>query len=218
MTKLFTTAKHWHIFILIFVLPFIAYVFMMANMFKHLFEMQYDLINKGIEPDPFIMFSQMKYFPIIMIAFTFAQFAWQWSVGSRLHAKLPSHVQMNLKVFKSFIIIPFVYTSILSIFLVSIFFNLTESSMIGTNGPPKELLNILPWIPLIMILHLFSIFCIFHSIYFIAKILKAVENQDNVTFGDYVAEFFMNWFLPVGIWFLQPRINKVFTPKEKTES
>lgn len=59
-------------------------------------------------------------------------------------------------------------------------------------------------------LHLFSMFCMFYCGYFNAKALKAVETKKPVTFSDYVGEFFLIWFFPIGIWIIQPRINKIF--------
>jgi len=50
----------------------------------------------------------------------------------------------------------------------------------------------------------------FYCLYFISKSLKAVELQRDVTFNDYAGEFFLIWFFPIGIWFIQPRINKLF--------
>jgi hypothetical protein len=53
-------------------------------------------------------------------------------------------------------------------------------------------------------------FCIFYCFYFTAKVLKTVELQKPVTFNDYAGEFFLIWFFPIGIWFIQPRINRLF--------
>ena len=35
------------------------------------------------------------------------------------------------------------------------------------------------------------------------------ELQKEATFNDFVGEFFLIWFYPIGIWFVQPEINKV---------
>jgi len=62
----------------------------------------------------------------------------------------------------------------------------------------------------------FLLFCMFYCLYFNAKALKAAEWQRPVTFSDFAGEFFMIWFFPVGIWILQPRINKLFENKSGT--
>jgi hypothetical protein len=191
---------------------------MVVGMFTHILEMQNQIKNNGAEPNPFIMFEQMKYFPFVMLGFTIFQFAWQWSVGVSLHPKLPKQVKMNLNVFKAFLIIPFVYIVVISMGMGSVISNMSESTMRSTEGQPSEdLINMIKWFPIFILLHLFSMFCLFYTIYFLSKELRAVEKQDYINGNDYIGEFFMNWFLPVGIWFLQPRINKIFNPKEEIE-
>jgi hypothetical protein len=37
-----------------------------------------------------------------------------------------------------------------------------------------------------------------------------VELQREALAGDYIVDFILFWFFIVGIWFLQPRINKIF--------
>ena len=64
-------------------------------------------------------------------------------------------------------------------------------------------------IGVIVPLHLFSMFCIFYSLYFVAKTFKTVELQRQVSFSDFAGEFFMIWFYPIGIWIVQPKINKM---------
>jgi hypothetical protein len=65
---------------------------------------------------------------------------------------------------------------------------------------------------LIVPLHLLSMGCLFYCLYFIAKALKSVEAQQPVSVSEYLGDFFLLWFYPVGIWILQPRVNKLFPP------
>ena len=64
-------------------------------------------------------------------------------------------------------------------------------------------------VAIILPLHLFSMFCILYSLYFVAKTFKTVELQREVTFSDFAGEFFLIWFYPIGIWIVQPKINKM---------
>jgi hypothetical protein len=50
--------------------------------------------------------------------------------------------------------------------------------------------------------------------YFVAKTFKTVELQKEVTFSDFIGEFFMFWFYYIGILFLQPKINKMVEDDE----
>jgi hypothetical protein len=60
---------------------------------------------------------------------------------------------------------------------------------------------------LIVPLHLLAMYCMFYDLHFVAKSLRIAELRRAVTFSDYGAVFFLLWFYPIGIWFVQPRIN-----------
>lgn len=42
-----------------------------------------------------------------------------------------------------------------------------------------------------------------------AKALKTLEIGNDIEVGSYIGDFFLIVFLPIGIWFLQPRLNKI---------
>ena len=77
------------------------------------------------------------------------------------------------------------------------------------NEPPPAVELIMSLVVIIIPLHLFSMFCIFYSLYFVAKTYKTVELQRQVSFSDFAGEFFMIWFYPIGIWIIQPKLNKI---------
>ena len=131
-------------------------------------------------------YASMQYlFSIVMILYMSTFCGWFYALGTNLHKKLPLTAPMNLTRFKIFLIIPIVYILIFSLFLTEI---------------PVEIIP----------LHLFSMFCLFYCMYFNAKALKAVELQTPVTFSDFSGEFFLLWMFPIGIWTIQPRVNKLF--------
>lgn len=126
-------------------------------------------------------------------------FFWLYTLATNLNRKLPDVMPMNINRFKVFWAIPFLY-----IVLIYAFMMFTIPFISNGNIPnPFIFLLIFP-------LHLFSMFCIFYCLYFVAKSLKAVELQRKVSSGDYIGEFFTLWFFPIGIWFIQPRVNKLF--------
>jgi hypothetical protein len=57
-------------------------------------------------------------------------------------------------------------------------------------------------------------FCLFYCIFFVAKTYKTVQLKREATFDDFVGEFFMTWFFPVGVWMMQPKINKMLAQYE----
>lgn len=137
---------------------------------------------------------------IIWLIIGGVMFGWLYSTGVNLHKKLPQSMSMNLSVFKSMILIPLVYIVAISTYFAS-------SLQAQPNGQVQLSSG---FFRLIFTIHLLAMFCILYCFYFNAKSLKAVEWQKPVTFSDYAGEFFLIWFFPIGIWFIQPRINKLF--------
>ncbi|WP_192821747.1 hypothetical protein [Rufibacter sp. LB8] len=66
---------------------------------------------------------------------------------------------------------------------------------------------------LVGLLVCYLMYAYFHLHAFTAKALRSIELRRKARFGDYVGEFFLLLFWPVGIWVLQPRINKIAIKK-----
>ena len=195
MINLFLKAKHWQLFTLVFILPIAVQGIMMISIFS-------DVIDNP-NPDPAFMLNYMWAFPIIMLLVISVNFGWLWSVAVGLQKKVPQNVTMKVKKFKIFFFIPLFYLSAIALFFVTMM-----STMVNSN--PESIPPLLAGMLFIIIpLHLFSMFCIFYSLYFVAKTIKTVELQREVTFGEFIGEFLMIWFYFIGIWFLQPKINKM---------
>lgn len=180
--KKFLTLKHWQLFGLLMGLPIVFQLITIGSLIS--------------SHDPTAMF---YFFPIMMILFIGFFFGWFYALGTNLYKKLPQTATMNLTRFKISLLIPVIYLLLISVFMVGMF------SYISSDVKPN-----LAIFALIVPLHLFSMFCIFYCLYFNAKALKTVEWQKPVTFSDFAGEFFLIWFFPVGIWIIQPRINKLF--------
>jgi hypothetical protein len=44
-----------------------------------------------------------------------------------------------------------------------------------------------------------------------------VELQKNASFSEFLTEFVLFWLLPIGIWFIQPRINAIFENRQPSD-
>ena len=42
-----------------------------------------------------------------------------------------------------------------------------------------------------------------------AKTIKTAEQKRKLDFGDFAGEFFLMWFFMIGVWILQPKINRM---------
>lgn len=58
-------------------------------------------------------------------------------------------------------------------------------------------------------MHLLAMFAMFYALLFTAKRLVTLERKQEVTFFEYSGPFFLLWFFPIGVWFIQPRVNKL---------
>ncbi len=194
MTNLFLKAKHWQLFILMCGIPLIFQFVVMTTIFSTIGQPN---IN------PLFLFQYMKFFPLIMLISVGSYFGWFWSVATGCQNKIPGGIKMKVRKFKVFFFIPLVY--IISVLVLVI---IGTNGMLESTGKPS-ISFVLGLTGIIVPMHLFSMFCIFYSVYFTAKTLKTVELQREVKFADFVAEFFLIWFYPVGVWILQPKVNRL---------
>ncbi len=62
------------------------------------------------------------------------------------------------------------------------------------------------------------VYVFYALLYFLAfpgRSLRTIELNKQVVLRDYIGDFFLIVCLPVGIWFLQPRLNRIVEEKEK---
>ncbi len=184
--KRFLKAKSWQIFMVTIGLPIILEIIAITFMI--------------IRGNPTVI---LKIMPIMMIFFLGGFFGWLWAVAINLQEKLTAELKLSVIRFKTFLLIPIIYFVIFFVFI-----DLAMSGTIenGTGLNPAIFVLIIPF-------HLFAMFCIFYCLYFVSKVFKTVELQRKVTFSDFAGEFFMIWFLIIGIWIIQPKINKMIEAK-----
>ncbi|GGK80545.1 hypothetical protein ACD591_09965 [Rufibacter glacialis] len=195
MKEKFLKAKHWQLFILTCGIPV---VFQLGIM-----EVILSKIGSGGDSDPSAVFTYLKLSLVVVVLFAAIFFGWFWSVAIGLQGGVPKNVKMKVRKFKVFFFMPLAY-----ILLISITMGGAVDGMVGGGTGPSEGL-IGGFIGIIVPLHLFSMFCIFYCLYFVAKTYKTVELQREVGFWDFSGEFFQFWFFPIGIWSLQPKINRM---------
>jgi hypothetical protein len=197
ITERFLRAKHWQLFVLTFGIPMAFQLFMMGTVLAS--------IGKETEPDPMAFLNFFYVFPVLMLVFVGTFFGWFWAIGVGLQNKVPANVKMKTNKFKVFFFIPITYMLLISASIVTLVSGLPVmvEGVTETNGLIAGSMAIA--IPL----HLFSMLCIFYCLYFVSKTFKTVELQRETTFSDFAGEFFLIWFYPIGIWIIQPKVNKM---------
>ena len=198
MIKKFLNAKHWQLFTLMFGIPILLQIITMTSMFVN--------IDANSNPDPTGTLNMMKIFPIIMLLYVGLFFGWFWSIGIGLQKYIPSDINMKTKKFKIFFFIPLIYILFFLTIIGTTFYGISSGNNAVGGIVGKMLFIVIP-------MHLFSMFCMFYLLYFVSKAIKTTELERNVTFSEFIGEFFMIWFFPIGIWFIQPRINKIVNKK-----
>jgi hypothetical protein len=123
------------------------------------------------------------FLPIVIIGI-WTDLLWIYSIGVLLHEKYSSYLNVPLFRFKICLIYNFLY----SIFFV-------------TNIIPLDYLG--PF-------HLISFVCNMYALYFMSKLIVLIERKKEVKFQDYISTFIFAWLYFVGVWQIQPRVNKLF--------
>ena len=121
-----------------------------------------------------------------------AFFLWLWTMGSLLNSLVKPPLRLSLGFFRFALVFPLVY---------------------GLAFP------FLAWVPrtsrnyVIVPIHLFAMICLIYSLRFVAKSLALQEECRFLTFRDYYPSFFLLWFFPIGVWWIQPKINKLYAAR-----
>lgn len=107
---------------------------------------------------------------------------WAYNLGINLHRKLQN--KNNLKI--NLLIISLVTAYLLIAFPQYIAENYRSTMLLFGNG------------------------LYFYCVYFLSKTLVTVESGKDANFYEYGGTFFLVYMMPLGIFWLQPRINKIF--------
>lgn len=201
MIKKFLKAKHWQLFVLMFGIPFVVQAVGMVHFFSIIQELE-SLEYSGDVSPTIIMDSMMNFAGLgfsISILMGLLLFGWLWSVGIGLQDKIADELKLSTGLFKAALIFPAIYLGLIMGLAGYVFFNI-ESLMVGAISP-SIIFTIFP-------LHFLTMIAMIYSLYFVAQTIKTVEFQRKVSFGDFIGEFFLVWFFPIGVWILQPKINE----------
>jgi hypothetical protein len=201
----FLKLKHWQLFGVLAGIPavfqFVATGWVVANtdLMKFLWQLPF---NPARWQD-IVALIPIKlvagYYAVMMVLFAALIFCWLYSLGTNLCKRLPEAIKMNLTGFKLSLFIAVACKVFSAAYMYFLFGGISA----GGEWHAATFAVLVP-------LQLMSMFCTFYCFYFIAKALKTIELQQAVTFNDCALEFFGIWIFPVGIWFVQPKINKIF--------
>jgi hypothetical protein len=191
LMKRFLLAKSWQLFLAVFVVPFSIFI---SGLFVPL-----HVLNGA-----YFFFA----IPIAVVLSQMVIYSWMWSVGHILFKALNLSLFFTNGTFRFFIAIP-----VAIIFLILIFW-LWGATILGLGQ--FSMANILTGM-LVFVVPLEILFMAsqFYCFYFVAKVIKTAETDKVVSFENFSTEFIWLILFPVGIWFIQPRVNRVVAKGSK---
>ena len=125
---------------------------------------------------------------------------WLYTVGSTANKMLPESLRKNTFIYTAGYTVAIFYGAVMAIGVFP-YVDLT------VRPPPEPPVWVVP-------LHLVSMFGMFYGLWFTSKQFVTLQKNHYVKFADYSGSLFLFWFSPIGVWFLQPRINEIFCEKE----
>lgn len=125
----------------------------------------------------------------VMAPFVVCMMGWLWSTGSFLTLIVKSTLKLDIRFFRFALIYATLYL-------------LTALPFFLSRNPVVECV-ILP-------MHLLAVFSLFYVLNFVSRSLVLAEKGSIATFRDYALSQLLFWVSPVGVWLIQPRINRFY--------
>jgi len=158
------------------------FIVLIGAMFMAQALMASSIINEGMP--------NVVSFVVPMMLLSIVYFGWFWAISSACYKVLPKELASSPRPMQIALIYAFAY-----IVLSGIFF-------FGKGAKPPGY---------VVVMHLLAMVSIFYSLGFTAKQLTKLEQNKNVTFFSYSGPFFLMWFFPIGVWFIQPKVNQLLS-------
>ncbi|UTW62094.1 hypothetical protein KFE98_19110 [bacterium SCSIO 12741] len=196
MISLFLRAKHWQFFLLFVAIPFGVHSFNMTQLILNTVGSNTPEFDNAI--------GVFRGFVGVATLSFFGLFGWFWSIYFGLKKSLPAQIKFPDNRFRFFLLFPAIYIALL------LFYFLSFINSFFSDAGEIEPVFIGMAMTIVIPLHLISVFGMFHSLYWVAKTIKTAEMQRKVDFSEFVGEFFLIWFNPIGIWIVQPKVNRLF--------
>lgn len=156
------------------------------------------------------------FFLVLMILPMLVQVGWYRAVGQDLKKYLPDHASFNDKTFKITLAVQVI--SVLA--MVGTFWygwnwlgdsipGWIESDGVSDERAKDLALSALKVAGLVAIIGLIGFAAAIYNSYFVGKTLKTIEEGRPVKGGELVGYVILSYFLVIGIWIMQPKVNRL---------
>jgi CDP-diglyceride synthetase len=146
------------------------------------------IIVLGLFIRNFSVNNEPTYQTIFSITGTVIYFLYTFLIGHELYQLLPRKVELN---YNLFVVNSFVWLT--AYIIVMILSNGQGMVFHGIEALPA----------------FYVFYALLNYFAFPARTLKSIELNRQATLREYIGDFFLIVLLPIGIWFLQPRVNKI---------
>ncbi|MGB3344327.1 MAG: SoxR reducing system RseC family protein [Aequorivita sp.] len=183
--KTFLSLKHWQLFLLIYCLPFALLIGMIG----------YLVIASGGASEMLLFYKLFLLGSLISMGI---YFYWLWSLAS-FFSKNNSSLSEKTKL-KFLLILSFLCYVAVNLLL---YFNIDSWTL---DGNMKGYFEIIMFITVLgLVFSVLYLYCL----YSVAKIFKTTKLGKTASWADFILEFLLLWFYPIGIWIIQPQANKM---------
>lgn len=192
MLRFFLRAKHWQLFLLIFGLPLLVQAVLLRNITSV-------IVKLNVSPNPDTFTPYIIAVAVATLLSLLGLLAWYWSIATGLRQATPSISDSRVRLFKVTFLFPVLYFSFLA---VAVLFGIGDEVNFSVEPQYGPLLYVLPF-------HLLTMLCLLYCAYFVAKTIKTAEAGHAVPISSFAGDILLIWFFPIGVWFLQPRVNRL---------
>ena len=184
-TEFVARLKAWQVFILLVLPMFASQLYLMSNMLSHVSSKQLPNMEEFEA-----LFKQTMLMSLLMIVLLLA---WLLSIGIAANRRVEENLRLNTRL------------AIGCALYAASYIALAQFIFPGPGSVSSGWVSI----GLIVPFHLLAMIAIFYVLAFAARNIIMAERQSTVSFFDYSGPFFLMWFFPIGVWFVQPRVNRL---------
>ena len=142
-----------------------------------------------------ILIDYLQLWLVLFLVGAANSFIWIWIIAAELEKSAP---QLNVRLFKIAFWIPCIY---ISSFVAYMLYNLFIHKVKSINARVE--VNI--W----MSIGVLSILCIIYGLIFMGRLIKTAELGKTASLKEHLLESTLMLFPPLGLWIIQPKLNKI---------
>lgn len=196
LNHIFLKAKHWQLFIFIFILP--------AIVFGIFFITTFISIYTGTTTHVQTIEDLSWYRPLIALI-SMIPLLWFLCIGLGTRKLTPPAMRKK----SGFFVFAIIYSCIEPLLAAW----LEIAMMREIISPGEHAIDspalFIPTVSLMILALIFCVFCTLYCMFYTARSYKSAELQQNPRFEDYIVECIYFIFPFIGVWMIQPEINKM---------